>query len=50
MDNVNAHIAQRPGRTALVLDSPHSGTAYPDDFGFACDFATLRQAEDTHVE
>ena len=38
------------GRTALVLDSPHSGVAYPDDFGHACDFAVLRQAEDTHVE
>ena len=39
-----------PGSTALVLDSPHSGTNYPDDFRFACDFAALRSAEDTHVE
>lgn len=38
------------GRTPLVLDSPHSGTDYPDDFGHACDLATLRRAEDTHVE
>ncbi len=39
-----------PGRTALVLDSPHSGTAYPPDFQYACDFLALRTAEDTHVE
>ena len=38
------------GTTPLVLDSPHSGTAYPDDFGHACDMGELRQAEDTHVE
>jgi N-formylglutamate deformylase len=39
-----------PGTTALVLDSPHSGTSYPDDFAFACALPTLRRAEDTHVE
>lgn len=39
-----------PGTTPLVLDSPHSGTAYPGDFDYACDLATLRRAEDTHVE
>lgn len=39
-----------PGDTALVLDSPHSGTNYPEDFAYACDLATLRRAEDTHVE
>lgn len=33
----------------VVFDSPHSGTAYPPDFGFACDLALLRQAEDTYV-
>jgi N-formylglutamate deformylase len=38
------------GRTPLVLDSPHSGTHYPQDFGYVCDLATLRKAEDTHVE
>lgn len=38
------------GHRALVLDSPHSGTRYPDDFRFACPLAALRQAEDTHVE
>src|SRR5688500_8631426 len=38
------------GSTPLVLDSPHSGVAYPDDFGYACDPQVLRRAEDTHVE
>ena len=33
----------------LVLDSPHSGEAYPDDFDHAPDRALVRQAEDTHV-
>lgn len=38
------------GTTALVLDSPHSGTCYPADFQFCLPLATLRRAEDTHVE
>jgi len=39
-----------PGTTPLVLDSPHSGTDYPEDFGATCERSLLRQAEDTHVE
>jgi N-formylglutamate deformylase len=39
-----------PGSAPLVLDSPHSGVDYPDDFRPACDLAILRKAEDTHVE
>jgi N-formylglutamate deformylase len=38
------------GSSAVVLDSPHSGTAYPADFRFSCDALVLRRAEDTHVE
>lgn len=34
----------------LVLDSPHSGDAYPDDFRAACDRGLLRQAEDAWVD
>ena len=45
-----ATVTAVPGSTPLVLDSPHSGTQYPADFGSACDLATLRRAEDTHVE
>ena len=33
----------------LVCDSPHSGTAYPADFGVAVSMALLRRGEDTHV-
>jgi N-formylglutamate deformylase len=34
----------------LVLDSPHSGTAYPADFDHLPPRDVVRQAEDTHVE
>ncbi len=34
----------------VVFDSPHSGTQYPEDFGYAVPAAILRMAEDTHVE
>jgi len=34
----------------LVCDSPHSGTAYPQDFGHAVPMALLRRGEDTHVQ
>lgn len=43
-------VTRIAGTTPLVLDSPHSGTHYPDDFGAACDLSVLRRAEDTHVE
>ncbi|MEH6405167.1 MAG: N-formylglutamate amidohydrolase, partial [Sneathiella sp.] len=33
----------------LVLDSPHSGTDYPEDFGYACDYQVLRRGEDTYI-
>lgn len=47
---MNRMIRVVPGTAALVLDSPHSGVEYPDDFRHACDMRALRQAEDTHVE
>jgi len=34
----------------LVLDSPHSGTIYPDDFGHAVPRDALRRAEDAFVD
>ncbi|MDH0200364.1 N-formylglutamate amidohydrolase [Comamonas aquatica] len=34
----------------LVCDSPHSGTAYPADFGFALPLAQLRRGEDSLVD
>lgn len=50
MTNPASMVAYLSGSSALVLDSPHSGTAYPTDFLFSCDALTLRRAEDTHVE
>ena len=47
---MNSTIRHIPGNTALVLDSPHSGTTYPADFSFSCDGLALRRSEDTHVE
>ncbi|MCW7537500.1 N-formylglutamate amidohydrolase [Aquabacterium sp. A7-Y] len=44
------YLSSSPGTTALVLDSPHSGTWYPEDFRHACQLSVLRRAEDTHVE
>ena len=38
------------GTTALVLDSPHSGSNYPADFKHACSRTALREAEDTFVD
>ena len=43
-------ITHQPGSSALVLDSPHSGTTYPPDFLYACEMSALRHAEDTHVD
>lgn len=45
-----AAYARTPGRTHLVMDSPHSGTVYPADFRAALPLPVLRRAEDTHVE
>ena len=50
MSNSAPMICYLPGNSALVLDSPHSGTQYPADFLFSCDALALRRAEDTHVE
>src|SRR5579864_4660798 len=34
----------------LVLDSPHSGAVYPDEFAFCCPLDILRRAEDAYVD
>ena len=36
-------------RVPLVMDSPHSGTEYPEDFGAAMPLARLRETEDSYV-
>jgi N-formylglutamate deformylase len=43
-------IRSLAGTSPLVLDSPHSGVQYPEDFRSCCELGALRQAEDTHVE
>lgn len=43
-------VVHIPGTAAVVLDSPHSGVSYPEDFRHGCDLNVLRTAEDTHVE
>ena len=40
----------RCGHVPLVLDSPHSGNEYPDDFRFSLPQEALRQAEDSYVD
>jgi len=49
MDAVRHH-AEAGESIPLVLDSPHSGTVYPDDFDHAAPRALVRRAEDTYVE
>lgn len=47
---MSALVHYSSGTSALVLDSPHSGTSYPSDFAYACELPALRTAEDTHVD
>jgi N-formylglutamate deformylase len=37
-------------RLPLVLDSPHSGSVYPDEFAYCCPLPVLRRAEDAYVD
>lgn len=34
----------------LVVDSPHSGRHYPEDFNYICPLPSLRQTEDSYVD
>jgi N-formylglutamate amidohydrolase len=34
----------------LVLDSPHSGADYPEEFDYCCPLPVLRRAEDAYVD
>ena len=52
-DAIVPAVVVRPPEGAplpLVFDSPHSGTGYPEDFGYPVPLARLRHGEDTHVE
>jgi len=55
MSQSTAHVAvsvSHPTQAALpiVIDSPHSGTAYPADFGYSAPFKRLRRGEDLYVD
>jgi N-formylglutamate deformylase len=52
MTRHDAYLRTDPtgSRTPVVLDSPHSGTVYPDDFRPAVPMARLRHAEDSFVD
>ena len=43
-------VTYLPETSSLVLNSPYSGVLYSPDFLYACELATLRRAENTHVE
>lgn len=43
-------IAPDEPAVPVVLDSPHSGTDYPENFGYCVATALLRQSEDTWVD
>lgn len=43
-------VAPRTAPAPLVLDSPHSGSWYPDDFGHAVPARALRDGEDCYVD
>jgi N-formylglutamate deformylase len=47
---MSSPIRSLAGTSPLVLDSPHSGVQYPEDFRSCRELRVLRQAEDTHVE
>jgi len=51
MKDVPSFVRHAPAADALplVLDSPHSGEHYPDDFDHVPPRAMVRLAEDTHV-
>ncbi len=44
-------ILEPPAQTVpVVFDSPHSGSLYPRDYGYACDLGFLRRTEDRYVD
>lgn len=51
MENVYSLIRPAPAcALPLLIDSPHSGRHYPDDFGYSCPLDLLKNAEDNHVD
>ena len=50
MNTPFTHLRPSDNRVPLVLDSPHRGIEYPDDFRFAVAAKELRRAEDSFVD
>ena len=52
MDTTQPYFIHEPTGPArpLIVDSPHSGSAYPADFGHACGIEALRRAEDNYID
>ena len=43
-------VVERGSFAPVILDSPHSGTGYPDDFAPAAPMASIRSGEDSFVD
>lgn len=43
-------IADNGIASPLLIDLPHGGTIYPDDFGFSCPQETLALCEENHLD
>ena len=50
MQSFIIHEQQAPSPSAVVFDTPHSGTALPDHFRYACAPRDLMHMHDPHVE
>src|SRR3546814_92945 len=44
------YLAPQAALAPVVLDSPHSGSRYPDDFGSIAPLSVLRRGEDAFVD
>lgn len=49
-ENVYKIYAPETQSVPLVFDSPHSGTLYPDNYGYSSDLGLLRRTEDLFVD
>jgi len=43
-------VIQSSTPTPLIVDSPHSGRVYPEDFRYVCPLPLLQQTEDSYVD
>jgi N-formylglutamate deformylase len=43
-------VIKAPNPIPLIIDSPHSGRDYPDDFNYICSQTVLTMAEDNYID